>query len=93
MPETLSQNGEHKLKLDKIYELTFKVGPALKTLRFEAESDLDAQEKGTKYVKFVDGLSTSKAILIGHPKKFAVNIEDEIIRIKKLVDSGRSPFF
>jgi len=94
MPE---QNGkveeQHKLKIDKIYELNFKIGPALKILRFEAENDTEAEEKGHKYVKFVDGLSTAKAILIGRPKKFAVDIDDEIGRIKKLVNEGRTPFF
>ena len=86
-------NGEHRLQIDKIYELNFKIGPALKTLRFEAANDLEAREKGDKFVRFVDGLSTAKAVLIGHPKKFAVDIEDEINRIQKLVNAGRSPYF
>jgi len=93
MPETIQSNGELKLKLDKIYELNFKIGPAMKTLRFEAENDLEAEEHAKKYVKFVDGISTAKVVQIGHAKKFAVRIDDEITRLKKLVDQGRSPYF
>lgn len=94
MAEITSQNGSaNKLKLDKIYELNYKLGPAVKTLRFDAESDLDAQEKGQKFVKYIGSLSTSRAIMLGTPKKFAVDIDDEIGRLQKLVDEGRSPIF
>lgn len=93
MPETAILNGsDKKLDLNKIYELNYKIGPTLKSVKFEASSDLDAKEKGDKFVNFINGLTTAKCVLIGNPKKFAIDIDDEITRLKKLVDQGRSPF-
>lgn len=84
---------DKKLRINKIYELTYKLGPAIKSIRFEAEDESDAETKGNRFIRFIDGLTTSKATMVGRPKKFAIEIDEEMGRIKKLVDQGRNPFY
>jgi hypothetical protein len=95
MPETQKINGHEvtEPRLSKIYEQTYKVGATIKTINFEAENDLDADEKSIKYVRFLASSMTAKVVRVGVPKKFAIDVDEEIIRLKKLIDSGRSPFY